>query len=102
MQTIYMINCRKNNSNCFFSKGIHIFNIPFNNYDNIYLQKITFYNNKQFIYNLFPAFYNFLKAIKIYFKICRNINLLLNRELNGNTTLPQFRKILLGISANRQ
>jgi hypothetical protein len=94
MQTFYLINCKKNNSNCYYARGVHITNIPFHTYKSISLQKITQNNRKQFIHDLYPAFLKFLKAIKLYYKLCKNANFILKREIQGTRFLPQFRNIL--------
>jgi hypothetical protein len=98
MQTFYMINCKTHNSNCYFSKGIHITGIPFyKNYVKIVLQKITIVGKKYFIYDLYPAFLKFLKAIKLYYKLCKNPKFILRREVCGLTVLPRFRSILQSV-----
>lgn len=94
MQSFYLINCKKNNSNCYFSKGIHIINIPFHTYKSISLQKITQINRNQIIHDLYPAFLRFLKAVKLYYKRCKSIKFILKREIHGSAILPRFRKIL--------
>jgi hypothetical protein len=92
MQTTvyYIIHCKKSNSECYYSKGIHLTNIPFQNYMHISLQKITQYNKKQFIYNLYPIFCKFQKALKKYYRERKNIKNFLNRELCGKNTFPLF------------
>ena len=99
MQSFYMIYCKKRDSGCFYagcyySRGIYIINIPFERYDEIQIHKITTNNNKKFVYDLYPAFYKFQKAIKLYYKICKNPKYIMKRETDGPKALPKFRKIL--------
>jgi hypothetical protein len=98
MQSFYMICCKKNNTNCFFSRGIHISSIPFDTYSDISLQKMTLYNKKQFSHDFYPTFCKFMKALKLYFKVCKSAKVFLQRELEGPTALPRFRKIFLEVS----
>jgi hypothetical protein len=94
MQSFYMICCERNNNKCYYAKGIYLHSIPFLDYKHIQIQKITHYNNNQFIHDLYPALNRFLKTIKLYFKLCKSPKTILNRELEGPIALPQFRKIL--------
>lgn len=91
MQTLYMIYCKPN---CYYTRGVRITNIPLDKYKNISLQKITFFDRTKFIHDLYPAFLNFLKAIKLYYNRCKNPNVILKREIHGYTSLPRFRNIL--------
>lgn len=93
-QTLYMIYCKKYDSGCYFSRGILLTNIPFQNYEIIQLQKMTINKNRNFVYDLFPAFYKFQKAIKKYYKICKSAKWNLNREVEGPKVRPKFHKIL--------
>jgi hypothetical protein len=89
-----MIYCKKHDSGCYYSQGILLTNIPFQNYNTIQIQKMTLNNNNKFVYDLYPAFHKFQKAIKTYYKICKSTKWTLNREIEGPNNHPQFHRIL--------
>jgi hypothetical protein len=84
-QIFTIICCEKNSGLTYYTKGIHLWNIPFSEFRRVELQKITVYRRRQFIHNLLPAFIRFQKEYRKRYKRLHSVRLFLKRELTGQS-----------------
>lgn len=91
-----MIHLKKGNASCYYSRGISSTNIfhPGYTYNTISIQKITLVNGKSFVYDLYPVFYRFLRAIKLYFKYYKSPRFIRQRQLTGFRYFLRLRDLL--------
>ena len=94
IQQLYMIHCKSDRRDCYYSTGLHITSIPFEEFTKIKLQKITIVRQQnrgasmQIVYDLFPAFQRFQRAWRRRLKWIRNPRHILVRDLYGLSVRP--------------
>jgi hypothetical protein len=88
-QIFRLIYGEKRNSSTYYTNGINLCNIPFDQFISIQLQKVTYYNRKQFVYNLLPSFVKFQKMFRARYKWIHNPRSILLRELTGQSVVRQ-------------
>jgi hypothetical protein len=82
-QVFTIIRGEKNSGCAYYTKGIHLCNIPLHEFTRIQLQKITLYRGDQFIYDLLPAFVKFQQLYRRRYKWIHNPRWILQRQLTG-------------------
>jgi hypothetical protein len=82
-QVFTIIRGEKNSGCAYYTKGIHLCNIPLHEFTHIQLQKITLYRGDQFIYDLLPAFIKFQQLYRRRYKWIHNPRWILQRQLTG-------------------
>jgi hypothetical protein len=82
-QVFTLIRGEKNSGSTYYTKGIHLCNIPFHEFSKVQLQLITLYGRAQFIYDLLPAFIKFQKIYRRRYKWIHNPRWILQGQLTG-------------------
>lgn len=85
LQVFTMICVEKNGGCAYYTKGIHLCNIPFNEFSRVTLQKISLYHGKMFSYDLLPAFIQFQKIYRRRYNYIHNPRCFLQRQLIGQS-----------------
>jgi hypothetical protein len=84
-----MIHCISRNRNTYYVQGIYPSNIPFLEFEKIYLLKSWIINSKLKSIDYFPVFKRFQRYIKLRYKWAKNPRNILNRELYGTPLILQ-------------
>ena len=83
VQTFTFIRGEKNSGVTYYTKGIHLCNIPFCDFIHVQLQIITLHKGLQFTHDLMPAFIKFQKLYRRRYKRIHNPRWFLQRQLTG-------------------
>jgi hypothetical protein len=89
-QTLYMIQCTSHGQITYFSRGIHIYAIPFEKYNSIKLFRYTLMGKKVFVFDLMFAFCQIQRFWKARIRAARSPASVLRREGTGLMHLPQL------------
>jgi hypothetical protein len=84
----YMLFCGFGARETYFTAGVSVHNIPFEEYNVIKLYKFTWRGFKHYKYNLTPAFHIFQLAWRRRHKWLRNPRRILARQIYGLSVRP--------------
>jgi hypothetical protein len=82
-QIFTIIRGEKNGGVTYYTKGIHLCNIPLHDFTSIQLQILTIYRGNKFTHDLMPAFIQFQKIFRRRYKWIHNPRWILQRQLTG-------------------